>query len=286
MGDKSSDFNRFLKINYPDEWRRFSAPDVKDDVINSILMRFEKKYEIWKRIPEWIKDFYGDLLPKELLNGNEPYNRFIEDIEKRVIGELSYDRDKLNDTIYRVVMEDDQARLKVSHYMENGGYKFETSCNIVYKFMEQKRIIEDDSLSDEEKRILHTKIWGEVRNLIEEDWKENQVCKYVNHMAKEYDRALVRSRKAKLDGNDRKVLEEKIKAFKSKKQFEAYLEKIDDVELKSSYRQVMDAIVEKHRKMDEDEKMPADKFVKKELEKQSNCELKSRVNANLSGMLR
>ena len=53
------------------------------------------------------------MLPKELLNGNEPYNRFIEDIEKRVIGELSYDRDKLNDTIIlNGVIKEFHAQLK------------------------------------------------------------------------------------------------------------------------------------------------------------------------------
>ena len=55
MASKSSDFNRFLEANYPDDWLRFSKPDVKDDVVFAIVSRYEKKYEIWKRIPEWIK---------------------------------------------------------------------------------------------------------------------------------------------------------------------------------------------------------------------------------------
>ena len=68
MASKSSDFNRFLEANYPDDWLRFSQPDVKDDVVFSIISRYEKKYEIWKRIPEWIKSFYADILLKIAVN--------------------------------------------------------------------------------------------------------------------------------------------------------------------------------------------------------------------------
>ena len=44
MGKISSDFERFLYANYPDDYMRATAEDVPDDVITAILSRHNFHY--------------------------------------------------------------------------------------------------------------------------------------------------------------------------------------------------------------------------------------------------
>ncbi|MBQ2882462.1 MAG: hypothetical protein IJE43_01610 [Alphaproteobacteria bacterium] len=79
MGKISSDFERFLYANYPDDYMRATAEDVPDDVITAILSRHSFHYEVWKDIPEWIRAEYRDDIPVEVLNGNTRVEDFIYD---------------------------------------------------------------------------------------------------------------------------------------------------------------------------------------------------------------
>ncbi len=286
MASKSSDFNRFLEANYPDDWLRFSKPDVKDDVVFAIVSRYEKKYEIWKRIPEWIKNFYGDRLPNELFDGNEPFDRFVEDVERRVLGELEYDYAKLNAHIYRKVMSDDRARLRVSKHMEEGGFTFENSCKLTYQEMKRVDIKKNPNLSDEEKRRLHTESWGETAKIIAEDWKENQVNKWVLHLTKEYDREKIRARRAKENSDEKKAIEHNIKACKKRMEFNKYISKIEDLELRDSYMRLMDDIIEKHIKEEEEAQKTIQEQVKNVINKPHNKEMLKNVNKDVKSVLR
>lgn len=83
MANVSEDFERFLYANYPDDYRRATAKDVPEDVLTAIISKHRAHYEIWQAVPEWIKNEYGDRLPKEVLNGNENVQKFVKDeIEK------------------------------------------------------------------------------------------------------------------------------------------------------------------------------------------------------------
>ena len=79
MGKIAEDFERLLYANYPDDYRRATAEDVSDDVITAILSRHEFHYEVWKRIPEWIRAEYRDDIPQEVLNGNIRVEAFVYD---------------------------------------------------------------------------------------------------------------------------------------------------------------------------------------------------------------
>ena len=78
MSVNSSDFERFLYANYPDDYRRATASNVPEDVLTAIVSRHSAHYDIWRRIPEWVKNRYQDRLPRELLNGNEQVKEFIK----------------------------------------------------------------------------------------------------------------------------------------------------------------------------------------------------------------
>lgn len=79
MGKLTSDFERFLYSNYPDEYMRATAEDASDDVITAILSRHHFHYEVWKDIPEWIRAEYRDDIPQEVLNGNTRVEDFVDD---------------------------------------------------------------------------------------------------------------------------------------------------------------------------------------------------------------
>lgn len=72
MSSTDEDFSRFLKANFEDDWRRYSSPDVSNATINSITKKHEETYSIWKKLSsdDWIRAFYGDKLPPELLSGH------------------------------------------------------------------------------------------------------------------------------------------------------------------------------------------------------------------------
>lgn len=77
MGNRMDDFEQFLYFNYPDDWRRFTAADVTEDVKTAIMSSRASSYRIWKEIPAWIKNNYHDRIPPEVLNGNIPVKEFI-----------------------------------------------------------------------------------------------------------------------------------------------------------------------------------------------------------------
>ena len=83
MGKVAEDFERFLYANYPDDYRQVTAEGVTDDVITAILSSQSSRYEVWKRIPEWIRNEYRDDIPQEVLNGNVRVETFVyEEHEK------------------------------------------------------------------------------------------------------------------------------------------------------------------------------------------------------------
>ena len=99
MADCSNDFKRFLYANYPDDYRRATAENAPDDVVTTILSRHENHYKIWRDIPEWIKSRYRDIIPTEVLNGNENVRGFVEEEEQKLNQEEKETRELMDYTV-------------------------------------------------------------------------------------------------------------------------------------------------------------------------------------------
>ena len=256
----ASDFLRFLEANYNDDWRKVSVVDVEDDVVTSICSRYERKYELWRKVPEWIKDFYRDRIPNEVLDGNEPIDRFVEDVEKRVVGEYAYDYDKLLDTIYRakvIEMHDPWLLEKYDEARENG-----YSSNNSYKLTSTKKTRKDadnnPALSREERLDIHIRTRLEDIKTILDDWKEGQQVKYAVHLRKEIDREERRAIRAEKDGADVEALKHRIKASKNRCELNKLMKKVKDTDIKEELvksLEVTEKELEKRKKLTVKEKV-------------------------------
>ncbi len=175
MSVNSSDFERFLYANYPDDYRRATASNVPEDVLTAIVSRHSAHYDIWRRIPEWVKNRYQDRLPRELLNGNEQVKEFIKKEEQ-----LSKKEEK--ETI---------ELLDFSVTMLALGYSAET-----VKAMAENRGLREKLLKaaqggdlSEEQKLQWRLSRENDRSAIARDWQENQPEKYLFHLIKQMNRS-------------------------------------------------------------------------------------------------
>ena len=71
MDFNDDDFREFLYGNFPDDYRSYTKQDIEDSAKTSIINRHERTYGIWRSLASepWIRAFYGNRLPSELLSG-------------------------------------------------------------------------------------------------------------------------------------------------------------------------------------------------------------------------
>lgn len=174
MGKSSSDFERFLYANYPDDYRRATVADVPDDVITAILSKHSRHYEIWTQIPEWIKSAYHDRLPAELLNGNVQVRTFIESEQNKQSQSEKENKELLDYGVTLLAL----------------GYTSETVSVILGNRAERNRILQEAGGAPLSGELLER--WLATREsdkqAITKDWQENSPEKYVFHLIKEFSR--------------------------------------------------------------------------------------------------
>ena len=184
MSSISADYERFLIANFPDEYRRITVKDVKEDVVQAIKSRLDDEYAIWCQIPEWIKNEYRDDLPDEVLHGNKSVRDFIDEEEKANANIVNTENDnKLTDFGVSLIAL---------------GYAAETVAMLAESRSKREALLKnagDDGLSDEE-----FEEWLATRDkdckVISKDWKENQKEKYFMHVVKEMSRTKKRKQRA------------------------------------------------------------------------------------------
>ncbi len=175
MSKCSDDFERFLYANYPDDYRRATTEDVPDDVLTAILSRHKTHYKIWKDIPEWVKNRYGDVLPREVLDGNVTAKAFVDAEEKKQSEEEKESRVLVNYSVSLLAL----------------GYAAETVAEMVVNRKQRMELLKEAGnrpLTAEQKarwRALREK----DRQIIEKEWRERQPEKYIVYLAKVADRA-------------------------------------------------------------------------------------------------
>ncbi|MBQ8750042.1 MAG: hypothetical protein IJZ30_00190 [Alphaproteobacteria bacterium] len=243
---KRSDFDRFLEANFPEDYMKIKGEGVAEDVVTSIYSKHERHYHVWKIVPEWIKSFYGDTLPDEVFGGQEPWDRFVEYTEQKVLRDIPYDVFKVNQIVYSTVMTSNENMKYCAETLEKG-YSFEASLNLTYKHDELNKIFESGEYKTEEGRKKIRKIRSDSKNIIEQDWKEVQPHKYVFHEIKEYDR--IKRRREKTDSLLDK-LKLTIEACKARRQVNIYMEKVKDEELKTKLQKLNETVKRNHTRLE------------------------------------
>lgn len=198
MASLSGDFLRFLQANYPDDFRLVPTGDVPDALANSLMSKHASHYAIWCQIPEWVKTNYHDKLPKEVLNGNETVQTFVNKEEATAkVDEKKNNSDEM-----------------VSYSVEllALGYTATTvSALIQDKEDRELMLLEfgDMSLTDEQKARWIATRYKDIL-AITKDWKENQPEKYALHLAKALSRNKKRLERGEMTDDERAEVEKRI----------------------------------------------------------------------------
>ncbi len=166
MADISSEFILFLEKNYPDDFRRATVSDVKDEVINSIISRRSANFKVWQKVPQWIKNGCGDRIPKEVLNGSKSIKVFVAEIKT----------------------EHRQRTQKVQKTVSTGleflalGYTVNTAAKLAKNKDIRARMFEYENnggVMTPEMRLRRMELFEEDRRLLMQEGRENQPEKYI-----------------------------------------------------------------------------------------------------------
>lgn len=80
MSFEEEDFKEYLYYNFPDDYRSYTKSEIEDSAKTSIKSKHRSKYSIWQALSSesWIREFYGNHLPTELLSGQLNLQAFRE----------------------------------------------------------------------------------------------------------------------------------------------------------------------------------------------------------------
>lgn len=229
MISKYSDFERFLEANYPSAYLKISSEDVKEDVYFSIFSRYEARFRKWQKIPGWIKDFYRDAIPVDILNGNITVDDFVENLEYIFFRSPDRDVSKIRLNNYRNVVYVEEKIIE----------RYKDKIALGYCPAHARKLAENSyirhcmcalcrPLTDDER-----KIWRKTRksdiHIVKEHFKKNEPEKMVFHSIKKYD---IYMRKMLEERNTKKKLEYLLEAAKYKYEIFKYLPRVNNVKVK------------------------------------------------------
>jgi hypothetical protein len=179
MSKIESDFERFLYANYPSDYRQATSADVPDSTITTILVRHVGHYNAWKNIPEWIKNKYQDVLPKEVLNGLEGTREFIEKETHKAQNDENSTSALIDFSVSVLAM----------------GYSAETAAQLTKNRAKREELLQaaDGGELTEEQKAEWLKTRESDKEAIITDWRENQPEKYLVYMVKDLSRAQKRA---------------------------------------------------------------------------------------------
>lgn len=208
MAGVSKDFLRFLEANFYGDWLKVSPPDVAEDVVTAIKMKYAREYQIWMEIPEWVKSRFRDKLPKDVLNGNETVQHFVDEETKKAEAEKKEASEIVDYSVSLLAL----------------GYAVDTVTS-----MAENRALREDLLRQNGGKPISLKWhpelfikWLESREkdiaAISKDWKTRQPEKHMLHLAKALSREKRRLRRLRspedIAASEAKIkkLEDKLKA--------------------------------------------------------------------------
>ena len=191
------DFLYFLQKNFPTAFNRANAEDVSESTINSLISTYGHRFEIYKQIPDWIKNKYGDKIPQEVLNGTVPVWDYVEK-----------EREK-----YKTEQKETENLIGFSVSMLALGYTAETVTTLAKDRAERERLLAEAGEMGLTPEQFAKWLATRERDIkaITKDWQDNQPEKYLLHVAKSISRAKKQMAKDTTNEEDKALLAKKIK---------------------------------------------------------------------------
>lgn len=264
----SEDYDRFLEANYPDDWMKASVPDVKQDVINYIYSKTNSKYEVWKKIPEWIKVMFSDKLPEEVLRGNEPWDNFILHLEQ-----TNYDYNKVASIVYNTVIKSEENVRYCNNVVDNG-YSFECAVYLTEIYDERKKLWDSGEINTQEGKEKWRKLGEKKIAVMEQDLREYRPERWVLRQIRLYDRNIRKSKMAKTEEERKKHMRN---ALENRKQYTKYIKLVENRELRRRLERLNKCIMDNHERL---ENLSEIKKVEEYMKKDASRAAARRINSN------
>lgn len=200
MAVNLGDFERFLYANFPDDYRRATAQNVPEDVLTAIVSRHSSHYSVWKNIPEWVKNRYHDILPREVLDGNIQVKEFVLKEEKTVKKEEKETAEMLDFSISLMALG--YAAENVRTLSENRLLREQLYQAAIKGKLSPEQMLQWLSSRESD------------RDTIARDWQTNQPEKYLFHLIKDMNRS--QRRGETLDNKKEQELSQMLLLFTNK----------------------------------------------------------------------
>ena len=204
MADIGTDFLVFLKANYPEDYGKLASNDVADSIVTAIATKHQAKFDIWKKVPERIRDEYFGRVPDDILERAKTDNNLTidecRDIENnRAIPSPS---DILSSDVAEKIVFDAVA-IETIHkrtkdivqkgYSDGAAVKLATTSAIR---TEIANLVKNGLISQEEAKKAHRETREKDFDTIKADWAANQPEKLLLRIAKQLDRKQIDSETA------------------------------------------------------------------------------------------
>ena len=181
MAEITDEFIMFLEKNYRSLYARVTAPNADKVTVDTIVSNMSDEFEIWKRIPQWIKNKYGDRIPKDVLNGVVPVKDYIVSEKQKEVDKgkkTSSDSNGTDLLDYSLAYIALGYSPKAAEGLANNKFKRNQMRNVMALGM---------AMTDEMRRDWHDTRQSDI-DIMRKDWIENQPEKYLLHVVKECSR--------------------------------------------------------------------------------------------------
>lgn len=205
MADTGSEFIEYLKAYDPEAFSKVSADSATDALINSVIAKHKNKFEVWKKVPEWLRDKYNNRVPENILDMAKSGVPLTQENINTATGNSDSAKSALQPADFNPSLElatavvftaADIAAIKyMSEQIALKGYgpeasdKLAASKQIRHKLAEQ---LQDTSVKAKEQISAD---WRKTREsdfkTIKQDWIRNQPEKMFVHLVKELHRGKI-----------------------------------------------------------------------------------------------
>lgn len=203
MTDTGTDFLTFLKANYPEDYGKMSKDNVDDALVNAVIAKHQAQFDVWKKVPERIRDKYQGRVPDDILEAARTDNNLtineVHKIEEERNDALSipslasiYDNPIITGIVLSEVAKHRIAE-KTQH-MCNNGCSHKNAMVLAISNETQKALREESNSGKITKKDIK-QAWKQIRekqleSLKDEYYNENPV-KGLVHIAKKLNRGKI-----------------------------------------------------------------------------------------------
>ncbi|MBQ8870215.1 MAG: hypothetical protein IJ019_02425 [Alphaproteobacteria bacterium] len=232
MVDTGKDFLTFLKANYRNDYDKVSKDNVDDALVNAVITKHQAQFDVWKKVPERIRDKYQGRIPDDILEAAKTDNNLtineVHKIEEERDAMLSmpslasiYDNPIITGIVLSEVAKN-RIAAKAQHMCKHG-CSHKNAMILAISSETQKALQEEANsgkITEESKKRAWKQIRDKQQESLKKEYADEQPEKMLANIAKQLNRGKI-DKKTALPQMD--VLMKKVKEMGREQKLEAYL---------------------------------------------------------------